>query len=319
MISKSFNKTKEHDSNSKKQFHHSTTLEESSCSTGPKLTKTNVLDKTAKQTACTLTNIKTDKINDTASENKCKSYQGTILKQCQETNSLLIKNVNAQNESSKAKSLSEMKIRSALAASIIESRNNMQGKIQMVSVLKKPPNISQSSLLKSNSSENNVAFIPSVDKYLERVQDLIVQSTPESPSHEEEKKPRKKLNLAEYRNRNLSSNNKTSCPTQRTWKYVHHTFTTTEPIKDNLNNPVWSETEILMEESDIEAAKNKAKIQTRSIEIQTYETVFEFSKSLISERSEEVIAKENKEIIAKESKEVIAEGSEKRYFIKAHY
>jgi len=290
MINKIHDKIKEHNSNLKKQLYYST-IEELSCSIDPKLA--NVFDKTKKQVISISANTKTDKINDTAPENKYRSVNQKIniiqcqkipLKQSQENNSLSMKNVNAPNKATKRRLFEgEVKIQSALAASIIESRNNTQmGKRRkMVSVLKNPPIVSQSSLLKSNCNEN-VASIPSnVNKYLERVQNLIVQNTSESLQEEEKKQPRRKLNLAEYRNRrDLTSNNDTNFPTQ--WKYVYHSYTMTNPLKDKLNNPIWSETEFLLQE-----IKSETKLSSHSIGIQTYETVFEFSKSSITEQSEE--------------------------------
>ncbi|CAK9800803.1 Peroxisome proliferator-activated receptor gamma coactivator-related protein 1 [Anthophora plagiata] len=75
--------------------------------------------------------------------------------------------------------------------------------------------------------------------------------------------------------------------------YVHHAFTTTEPIKDNPQNLIWSEREIvsvLKPKVDVQEEKVRLKPSTCEIGIQTYETVFEFpTKSLtdVDERREQ--------------------------------
>lgn len=287
-------KTNGHDSNSKKQLPHFThTLEKLPRNIVPKMAKTTVLDEIKTQaTSIQQSNeilSKPDKTtNDTSFENKYERCQKIPLKQFQENNSSSIINVNYSNKFPKKISVcGEKKIYSALAESIIRSRNNMKagGKVQMVSVLKKPLNISQPSL-SNNSPNENVASSPSsVNKCLEQVQNSVVQNTAELPSHREEKKqPRKKLGLAEYRNRrDLNSSNKASSPAQRILlDYIYHAYTMTEPLTDNRGNQIWSEREYTIATE----TRNKAELLTRSIGIQVCEDDIKCPKSSVAEESE---------------------------------
>lgn len=228
--------------------------------------------------------------------------------QLQEQNSkhsssnLLLENIpKAQNAPlNKPTPVYEMKIRSALATSILQLRkdalNNVrsiQPNKQMVSVLKKPPNIVQP-ILTTNPNESIVTTTNSSN---DEVQNIIIQNTQESSKEETKKPPRRKLNLAEYRSRreqNRSDSSRTNSPIQpMALLYVHHASTTTEPIKDNSGNLSWCEREIisvLKPKADLDEEKVKQKPPTSEMGIQTYETVFEFpTKSLvdIDERNEE--------------------------------
>ncbi|KAK2584070.1 hypothetical protein KPH14_006517 [Odynerus spinipes] len=219
------------------------------------------------------------------------------------SNSLLPENVPKVQSapSNKPTPVYEMKIRSALATSILQLRkdalNNMKsiqpGK-QMVSVLKKPPNTAQPVL----TTNPNESIVTTTNSSNDEVQNIIIQNTQEEPLKEETKKPpRRKLNLAEYRSRreqNKSDSSRTNSPIQpMTLVYVHHASTTTEPIKDNPENLAWCEREIisvLKPKADLDEEKMRPKPTTKEIGIQTYETVFEFpTKSLvdIDERNEE--------------------------------
>ncbi|XP_043667898.1 serine/arginine repetitive matrix protein 2-like isoform X2 [Vespula pensylvanica] len=194
----------------------------------------------------------------------------------------------------------EMKIRSALATSILQLRKDALNNIrsiqpnkQMVSVLKKPPNTVQP-ILTTNPNESIVTTTNSSN---DEVQNIIIQNTQESSKEETKKPPRRKLNLAEYRSRreqNRSDSSRTNSPIQpMALLYVHHASTTTEPIKDNSGNLSWCEREIisvLKPKADLDEEKVKQKPPTSEMGIQTYETVFEFpTKSLvdIDERNEE--------------------------------
>ncbi|XP_060822442.1 NK-tumor recognition protein-like isoform X3 [Bombus pascuorum] len=204
----------------------------------------------------------------------------------------------SQNESaSTSNAIPQMKIHSALAANILQIRQGVLSKTksikagsqrtkQMVSVLKKPLNV-QVPIVKTISNENIVTTTNSLH---DKVQNIIVQDSEKTFTKEEEKKPpRKKLNLAEYRSRreqNRSDNSRTNSPLQpMTLVYIHHASTTTEPIKDDPKNLIWSEREIvsvLKPKLDVEEKTVRPKPLTYDIGIQTYETVFEFPpKSLI--------------------------------------
>ncbi|XP_033313194.1 NK-tumor recognition protein-like isoform X4 [Bombus bifarius] len=204
----------------------------------------------------------------------------------------------SQNKStSTSNAIPQMKIHSALAANILQIRQDVLNKTksikagsqrtkQMVSVLKKPLNV-QVPVVKTISNENIVTTTNSLH---DKVQNIIVQNSVKTFIKEEEKKPpRKKLNLAEYRSRreqNRSDNSRTNSPLQpMTLVYIHHASTTTEPIKDDPKNLIWSEREIvsvLKPKLDVDEKTVRPKPLTYDIGIQTYETVFEFPpKSLI--------------------------------------
>ncbi|XP_033179339.1 NK-tumor recognition protein isoform X5 [Bombus impatiens] len=204
----------------------------------------------------------------------------------------------SQNKSiSTSNAIPQMKIHSALAANILQIRQDVLNKTksikagsqrtkQMVSVLKKPLNV-QVPVVKTISNENIVTTTNSLH---DKVQNIIVQESVKTLTKEEEKKPpRKKLNLAEYRSRreqNRSDNSRTNSPLQpMTLVYIHHASTTTEPIKDDPKNLIWSEREIvsvLKPKLDVDEKTVRSKPLTYDIGIQTYETVFEFPpKSLI--------------------------------------
>ncbi|XP_070160327.1 uncharacterized protein [Polyergus mexicanus] len=250
---------------------------------------------TKKLASFTLMDKKTDKINENRLKSDYKDCQKKIcLKPSHVLNDSLTiklpKNMKVPSKSSDKDSPVYL-IRSALAQNILRLRNDLSkntsqinSTMQMVSVLKKPPNASQTLFLKSNSDENIVTTTISLNN---EVQNIIVQDTQNSASDEQAKKQpfRKKLNLAEYRNRrdqNRSDNSRTNSPIQpMTLLYVHHVSTTTEPIKNDSENPIWSEREIVSmvkPKSDIDEEKNKSKPLMCDIGIQTYETVFEFSK-----------------------------------------
>ncbi|XP_076632979.1 uncharacterized protein LOC143347585 isoform X1 [Colletes latitarsis] len=206
-------------------------------------------------------------------------------------------------------STQQMKIRSALATSILQLQRGVLSKTktvktgnqktkQMVSVLKKPLNI-QVPVLMTTSNESIITISNGL---MDKVHNIIVQDTEQSfPKEEEKKLPRRKLNLAEYRSRreqNRSDNSRTNSPIQpMTLIYVHHASTTTEPVKDDLGNLNWLEREIvsvLKPKADIDEEKLRPKPPTCNVEIQTYETVFEFppkSSINVDERHEEQRAK----------------------------
>lgn len=251
-----------------------------------------------------LLNKQTHKINENRLESDYKDFQEKIcLKQSHVSNDSLTiklpKNVKVSSKSSEFKDSPVCLIRSVLAQNILRSRNDLPKNIKnilplstpMVSVLKKPPNTSQP-LLKNNSDENTVTTTNNLNN---EVQNIIVQNTQDLTSGEQAKKPpfRKKLNLEEYRNRrdqNRSDNSRTNSPIQHTTlSYAYHAFTTTEPIKNDSGNLIWSEKEftpIFKPKLDIDEEKNKSKPLMYDIGIQTYETVFEFTKKSLVDTTE---------------------------------
>jgi len=154
-----------------------------------------------------------NKIEDNSLENNRKEIQKeTPLKQSHDSsNSSTIKNI---YEPSTVKPF-PLIINSALARRIIRSQRNVpieaniaqtSPKTQYISVLKNPPNSSQSSSLTNNFNENIVTTTNGLNN---EVQNIIVQDTQDTLPHEKEKTNRKKLNLEEYRERkNKNCNNK---------------------------------------------------------------------------------------------------------------
>ncbi|XP_076176418.1 uncharacterized protein LOC143151298 isoform X3 [Ptiloglossa arizonensis] len=235
--------------------------------------------------------------------------KGVLTEQESNQNNNILSNIsnciNQVHSESLNTSTQKMKIRSALATSILQLQRDVLRKTktvktgtqktkQMISVLKKPLNI-QLPILMTTSNESIITISNALN---DKVHNIIVHDTEKTfPKEEESKPPRRKLNLAEYRSRreqNRSDNSRTNSPIQpMTLVYVHHASTTTEPIKDDPGNLIWSEREIvsvLKPKIDIDEEKVRPKAVTCNVGIQTYETVFEFpSKSLIDvdERYEE--------------------------------
>nr|XP_012145338.1 PREDICTED: uncharacterized protein LOC100875347 isoform X5 [Megachile rotundata] len=191
----------------------------------------------------------------------------------------------------------EMKIQSALATSILQLQQGVLNKTeslttgnqrvkQMVSVLKRPLNVQQSPVLTTTPNESVVTTTNSLNN---EVQNIIVQTNENTFVQENNKKPpRKKLNLAEYRSRreqNRSDNSRTNSPVSpMTLVYIHHASTTTEPIKDDPDNLIWSEREIvslLKPKAEVDEKKVLPKPPTCDVGIQTYETVFEFPRNSV--------------------------------------
>ncbi|XP_015430145.1 PREDICTED: NK-tumor recognition protein [Dufourea novaeangliae] len=242
------------------------------------------------------------------SETKCEKQILTEDKNCQNVNASnnTTKYFNQIRNESSNNSTPEMKIRSALATSILQLQRGALSKTkclnggnqktkQMVSVLKKPLNVQQSPAVITSSYES---IVTTHNRSNDKIQNIIVQNTEEKVIQEEDRKPpRKKLNLAEYRSRreqNRSDNSRTNSPIQpMALIYIHHASTTTEPIKDDFGSLNWSEREIvsvLKPKVDVDEEKAHPKPLTCDVGIQTYETVFEFPpKSLtdIDERHED--------------------------------
>ncbi|XP_043460965.1 NK-tumor recognition protein-like isoform X2 [Leptopilina heterotoma] len=184
------------------------------------------------------------------------------------------------------KSFPEMKVRPTVATSILQTRKGVitktkpiDGPQKMISVLKKPPQPSQTLIC----NKPNESIVTTTNSLNNEVQNIIVQTQP-IEAQENDKKlppPRKKLNLAEYRSRreqNRSDNSRTNSPIQpMTLVYIYHASTTTHPIQTDHDNVIWSEREIvsiLKPKSEIEEIKVEAKPSVRDASIQTNETVF---------------------------------------------
>ncbi|XP_012268335.2 serine/arginine repetitive matrix protein 2 isoform X2 [Athalia rosae] len=251
------------------------------------------------------------KISEIAIERSKEPHQDSLLKQTNITTtsttsiSTIVNNLCTSKTVTKPSPVHEMKIRSALATSILQLRKGVLTKTkpvldiangrragayivgmetgnpkvqQMVSVLKKPPTGPPTTL--AITSNPNESIVTTTNSSNGEVQNIIVQDF-EQANEDVQKPVRKKLNLAEYRSRrdkNRSDNSRTNSPIQpMTLIYIHHVSTTTEPIKDDPENPVWSEREIvsvLKPKADVEEEKNRPKVITHDVGIQTNETVF---------------------------------------------
>lgn len=185
------------------------------------------------------------------------------------------------------KSFPEMKVRPTVATSILQTRKGVitktkpiEGPQKMISVLKKPPQPSQTLIC----NKPNESIVTTTNSLNNEVQNIIVQTPQPIEAQESDKTlppPRKKLNLAEYRSRreqNRSDNSRTNSPIQpMTLVYIYHASTTTHPIQTDHDNVIWSEREIvsiLKPKSEIEETKVDAKPSVRDASIQTNETVF---------------------------------------------
>ncbi|XP_015187821.1 PREDICTED: MATH and LRR domain-containing protein PFE0570w [Polistes dominula] len=178
-----------------------------------------------------------------------------------------------------------MKIQSAIVAKILRSKNKklnnsapIKDNKQMVSVLKKPPTVQP--IVQPIATNNNESIVTTTNSSNNIVQNIIIENIEDIPKKIETKPPpRKKLNLAEYRNRRVNSNVTSKLAAQSmTIAYVYQASTTTEPFKDQLGNELWCERECIPEKiSEADLNKLKAKPPTRDMETQTYETVFKYA------------------------------------------
>jgi hypothetical protein len=189
-----------------------------------------------------------------------------------------------------SKPVYEMKIRSALTTSILELRKSILTKtksmdilkpMQMISVLKKPiiPTITQNALV-SNLKES---IVTTRNSYNDQVRNIIIEDIAADIKLCEntgKKLPRRKLNLAEYRNRHLqncSNSSHINSIQPMIITYIHHVSTNTEPINDDSDNLVWTDREIVLvlkPKSEIEKQRLNLKRSTRDRGIQTNKTVF---------------------------------------------
>ena len=210
----------------------------------------------------------------------------------------------------------EMKIRSALAKTIMKagkinaSKNlgtvndskstNVPQRPAMVSLLKNRSQLATSTGVQSpNSIPCNKNSKTTVVEERKSPPESEQEQEQEDPSGKVEKKPvpRRKLNLAEYRSRremSRSDKDGASSPMPMvqpmTLLYIHHVATSTEPITINdPQNPVWCEREIvsvLKIKTELEEAKTKKKAECREIATQTNETVFNCPARIVNEDNE---------------------------------
>lgn len=163
-------------------------------------------------------------------------------------------------------------IRSALATNIIQLQKGVLTKTkQMVSVLKKPLNVPQA------TGNPNESIVTTLNSSNDAVTNIIIQQ-PAEIVEEKQNPPKKKLNLAEYRNR-LSRESRNHSPIQpMTLLYYHHASTTTHPVMDDPSNAIWSEREIislLKPKSEIEQDKLKPKPVMQSFSSYVTERIIE--------------------------------------------
>ncbi|XP_024888134.1 uncharacterized protein LOC112465010 isoform X7 [Temnothorax curvispinosus] len=264
-------------------------------------------------------------MKDNLLENNHEDFQKeTLLKQSHDSSNLSVKNINL-NESSTFSATLQMPIRSALANRILQSSGMLpktnivqtNSKTQrMISVLKNPPNASQSPLSTNNSNENIVTTTNSLNN---EVQNINVQSTQntllEVKLHEEVKTDlsrRVKISFEEYRIRKTSNKSPTQIPDPTEVVHIYTATTMTELIiKDDGNVEISCVRDIfpvIKKKSEIEAEKIKPKPPTCDAEAQTYETMFECSTNAVTdvmekdEKKEESTKKEEQESCKKLSR-----------------
>ncbi|XP_014606923.1 PREDICTED: uncharacterized protein LOC106788293 [Polistes canadensis] len=217
----------------------------------------------------------------------------------------------------------EMKIQSAIVAKILRSKNKGLNKPkliqdnskQMISVLKKPPTVQPT--IQPITTNNNESIVTTTNSSNNIIQNIIIENTPEIPKKAETKQPpRKKLNLAEYRNRRGHTTVATKLPVEPiTIVNIYTASTTTEPFKDQLGNELWCERECLPKKTP-ETDLNRPKPPTRDMETQTYETVFNYAKTCFMDIVQEneilqsVVDVDDTNIISTKSPIVIDEENE---------
>ncbi|XP_043492665.1 MATH and LRR domain-containing protein PFE0570w isoform X2 [Polistes fuscatus] len=180
--------------------------------------------------------------------------------------------------------ITEMKIQSAIVAKILRSKNkglnntkSIQDNKQMISVLKKPPTVQPT--IQPITTNNNESIVTTTNSSNNIIQNIIIENTPEIPKKVETKQPpRRKLNLAEYRNRRGNTTITTKLPVEPlTIVNIYTASTSTEPFADQLGNELWCERECLPKKTP-ETDLNRPKPPTRDMQTQTYETVFNYAK-----------------------------------------
>lgn len=204
-----------------------------------------------------------------ATDNLSKNIQCSKTKESDTVNNISINNID--------------KITSALAkikkdqAGAYNSYLHGNTQPPMISVLKKLPDV-----VFPHSNNTNIAT-----SACKLIQNVIKPNA--EHAQEQAIKPRKKLNLSEYRNRRGDDGKIDS--SQRTILIdVYHAYTTTEPIDNPIDslNPIWSERIILsVTKNKLELKENEPKPITCEKEVQTYETLFELSTKVANDTVDE--------------------------------
>lgn len=200
-------------------------------------------------------------------EHTSKNHEKTIVKPSE------VKNTNISRKATNQPTC-EIKINSVLARNILMSRQKNTiiekrtgHKIQpMISVLKNPPNPSQS--IVSNIKESIITTINSKNNEIENI---IQQETENIPI--ETKRPiKRKLNLEEYRKKRENSNY--SHLVLRKSIYLRNAFTSTVPVVEN-DESIYAKREMEMGIKPVSEINNETQCNSQDAETQTYETVFE--------------------------------------------
>ncbi|EFN77825.1 Peroxisome proliferator-activated receptor gamma coactivator 1-alpha [Harpegnathos saltator] len=182
----------------------------------------------------------------------------------------------SKNSTSSTPTRYEMKIQSVLARNILKSRqkgNVVNANVRlspMVSVLKKPN--TQNLIPSSNIKENIIVNTDDIKNTVQQSTDLD--------------KPKKKLNLEEYRKKRERIDSKSgNSSIKRKLVYLYNACTTTEPFFDK-GEMIWSKNEI---EEAVKSISDftETKSTTCDVAVQTYETIFEFAGCSTAEKKEE--------------------------------
>lgn len=254
-----------------------------------------------------------NEIKDNWLENDHKDCQKEIsLKYSHDLNNSSVRNINISNASPTVKPLL-LSIRSPLARKIIlQSQKHVlpktnivqtSFKTQYISVLKNPPNASQSQFSINNSNENMVTTMNNSNN---EVQNIIVQNTQDTLPHEEDKTSRVKISVLEYRKRILNDKSRNDKPmimkeSSRTILVDIYHASTMKPLlrsDQEIKDTFWCEREIMpcwKKESDIQEEKNKPKPPTRDVQTETDENIFEYLKSVdVEEEDGKIMVKNTK-------------------------
>ncbi|KYN34232.1 Peroxisome proliferator-activated receptor gamma coactivator-related protein 1 [Trachymyrmex septentrionalis] len=245
-----------------------------------------------------------NEIEDNWLENDHKCCQKeTPLKHAIDLNNSSVRNINISNVSPTVTPLLDS-IRSPLARKIIlqsqkyilPKTNSIQTnpKTQYISVLKNPPNASQSQFSINNPNENMVTIMNNSNN---KVQNIIGQNTQNMPPHEEDKTSRVKISVLEYRKRILNDktrNNKCMIMEEsfRTILVdIYHASTMTLPLgpDQEIKDTFYCQREVMpcwKKQSDIQEEKNKPKPSTRDVQTETDENIFKYLKSVDVEEEE---------------------------------
>ncbi|XP_011066699.1 PREDICTED: peptidyl-prolyl cis-trans isomerase 1-like [Acromyrmex echinatior] len=176
---------------------------------------------------------------------------------------------------------------------ILPKANSIQmtPKTQYISVLKNPPNASQSQFSINNPNKNMPTIVNN------EIQNIIGQNTQNTPPHEEDKTSRVKISVLEYRKRILNDKTRNDKPmimkepSRTILVDIYHVSTMKLPLKPDqeIKDTFYCQREIMpcwKKESDIQEEKNKPKPPTRNVQTETDENIFEYLKSVDVEEEE---------------------------------